>query len=47
MVYPDIDITEAVKPYATKLVAKQMADPARIYQRLPAALGAFLAELAG
>ncbi|MCL2819120.1 MAG: AarF/UbiB family protein [Actinomycetia bacterium] len=47
MVYPDIDVTEAAKPYATKLVARQMMNPARIYQRLPAALDAFLEELVG
>ena len=47
MVYPDIDVTEAAKPYATKLVARQMMNPARIYQRLPEAIDAFMAELVG
>jgi ubiquinone biosynthesis protein len=44
-VYPDIDITKAVKPYATKLVARQMMDPARVWQKLPAAIDAFVEEL--
>jgi len=47
MVYPDIDVTVAAKPYATKLVARQMMNPARLYQRLPDALDAFLEELVG
>jgi len=46
-VSPDIDITEAAKPYVTKLIARQMAHPARLYQRIPAAINAFLKELAG
>jgi len=46
-VYPDIDVTEAAKPYATKLVAYQMMNPARFYQRIPAAIDAFIAELIG
>jgi predicted unusual protein kinase regulating ubiquinone biosynthesis (AarF/ABC1/UbiB family) len=47
MVYPDIDVTEAAKPYATKLVARQMMTPARVYQRLPAAIDAFVEVLVG
>jgi len=44
--YPDIDITEAAKPFATKLIAQQMMDPARLQQRMPAAIRAALRELA-
>jgi ubiquinone biosynthesis protein len=46
-IYPDIDITEAAKPYATRLIAQQMMSPARLYERIPAALRAALRELAG
>jgi ubiquinone biosynthesis protein len=46
-IYPDIDITEAAKPYATRLIAQQMLTPSRLYERLPAALRAALRELAG
>lgn len=45
--YPDIDITEAAKPFATKLIAQQMMDPVRLQQRMPAAIRAMLRELAG
>ena len=45
--YPDIDITEAAKPYATRLIAQRMLEPARLAERLPAALRAALRELAG
>jgi ubiquinone biosynthesis protein len=46
-IYPDIDITEAAKPYATRLIAQQMLSPARLYDRIPGALRAALRELAG
>jgi len=45
--YPDIDITEAAKPYATRLIARWMLHPARIADRMPAALRAAVKELAG
>jgi len=45
--YPDIDITEAAKPYATRLIARWMLHPARLAERMPDALRAAMAELAG
>lgn len=45
--YPDIDITEAAKPYATSIIAKWMLHPARLAERIPAAQRAALRELAG
>jgi ubiquinone biosynthesis protein len=45
--YPDIDITEAAKPFATSLIARQMMEPARLAKRMPDALWAALRELAG
>jgi ubiquinone biosynthesis protein len=45
-IYPDIDITEAAKPYATRLIAQQMMSPARLSERLPSAIRAALKELA-
>jgi len=45
--YPDIDITEAAKPYATGIIARWMMHPARLAERTPAALRAALRELAG
>ncbi len=44
--YPDIDITEAAKPYATRLIALRMLDPARLAEKMPDALRAALRELA-
>ena len=46
-IYPDIDITEAAKPYATRLIAQQMLAPERLYDRIPTAMRAALRELAG
>ena len=46
-IYPDIDITEAAKPYATRLIAQQMMAPSRLYGRIPEALRAALKVLAG
>jgi ubiquinone biosynthesis protein len=46
-IYPDIDIMDAAKPYATQLIAQQMMSPARLYARLPGALRAAMRELAG
>jgi ubiquinone biosynthesis protein len=45
--YPDIDITEAAKPYATRVIAREMLRPARIAQRMPDAIRAAMRELAG
>jgi ubiquinone biosynthesis protein len=46
-IYPEIDITESAKPFATQLIAQQMLTPQRIYDRMPAALRAAMRELAG
>lgn len=43
--YPDIDIAEAAKPYATRLIAAWMLDPARIAARLPEAFRGVIREL--
>lgn len=45
-IYPDIDITNAAKPFATRLIASHMARPDRLAERLPAAIRAALRELA-
>ena len=45
--YPDIDIMEAARPYATKVIAREMLRPARLAQRMPAALRAAMRELSG
>jgi ubiquinone biosynthesis protein len=44
-IYPDIDIIEAAKPFATRLIAAQLARPERLRERLPAALKAATREL--
>ncbi len=44
-IYPEIDIAQAGKPFATKLIARLMMRPDRVAQRLPAALRAALREL--
>jgi ubiquinone biosynthesis protein len=44
--YPQIDITEAAKPYATELIAERMFKPARLAEKLPDAVRAALRELA-
>ncbi len=44
-IYPDIDITEAARPFATTLIAQQMLRPERLAERVPAALRAALREL--
>ena len=43
-IYPDIDITEAARPFATGLIARQMLRPERLADRAPAALRAALRE---
>jgi ubiquinone biosynthesis protein len=44
-IYPDIDITEAARPFATGLIAQQMLRPERLAEKMPAALRAALREL--
>ncbi|MDZ7708065.1 MAG: AarF/UbiB family protein [Trueperaceae bacterium] len=44
-IYPDIDITRTAAPFATRLVAAQLAQPRRLRERLPAATRAALREL--
>lgn len=44
-IYPDIDIIESAKPFATRLIAAQLARPERLRERMPAALQAALREL--
>ena len=44
-IYPDIDITEAARPFATGLIAQQMLRPERLAEKLPGALRAALREL--
>ena len=44
--YPDIDITEASKAYATRLIAREMLSPRRVAERAPEALRAALRVLA-
>jgi ubiquinone biosynthesis protein len=44
-IYPDIDIIEAARPFATRLIAAQLARPERLRERLPPALKAALHEL--
>ncbi|MCL2504607.1 MAG: hypothetical protein FWE94_08500, partial [Coriobacteriia bacterium] len=43
--YPDIDITDAAKPYATRLIARRMFEPARLAERAPYAIRAVIREL--
>lgn len=44
--YPQIDITEAAKPYATELIAERMLRPDRLAEKLPDAIRAAIRELA-
>lgn len=44
-IYPDIDIVAAARPFATRLVAAQLARPERLQERLPAAFSAACREL--
>jgi len=44
-IYPDIDIIQSAKPFATHLIAAQLARPERLRERVPAALKAALREL--
>jgi ubiquinone biosynthesis protein len=45
-IYPQIDITQSAKPFATRLIAAQMVRPDRIAERLPVAIRAAIRELA-
>ncbi len=44
-IYPQIDITQAAKPYATQLIARRMLSPGRLSEKLPEAIRAGLLEL--
>ena len=46
-IYPDIDITQAAKPFATRLIAQEMLQPGRLYERVPEAARAALRVLSG
>lgn len=44
-IYPDIDITQAARPFATRLIAREMLRPARLYAKAPEMLQAALRVL--
>jgi len=44
-IYPDIDVVRTAGPFATRLIAAQLARPERLRERIPAALRAALREL--
>ncbi len=44
-IYPQIDITQAAKPFATRLIAQRMLSPVRLSRKLPDAVRAGLREL--
>ncbi|HKK03552.1 MAG TPA: AarF/UbiB family protein [Gammaproteobacteria bacterium] len=44
-IYPDIDIIQSARPFATRLIAAQLSRPERLHERAPAALKAALREL--
>ena len=44
--YPDIDIIDTARPFVTRVLAREMARPERMAERLPAAMRAALRELA-
>lgn len=43
--YPEIDIAQAARPFATRLIAEEFARPQHLRERLPAMLDAALGEL--
>jgi len=43
--YPDIDIMDTARPFVTRLLGEAMGDPARLSERVPAAVRAALREL--
>jgi ubiquinone biosynthesis protein len=44
-IYPDIDIVDSARPFATRLIATQLARPERLAERAPAAFKAALQAL--
>jgi ubiquinone biosynthesis protein len=44
-IFPDLDLIEAAKPFATRLIAEQMIQPQRLRKRLVAARRAAIKEL--
>ena len=44
-IFPDLDFIEAAKPFATRLIARQLVQPARLKRRLRAARDAAVREL--
>ncbi len=44
-IYPEIDIVDSAKPFATRLIAARMMEPGRLSERIPSALRAALREL--
>ncbi len=45
-IYPDIDIAQAARPYATRLIAEEMLRPARLAAKAPEAVRAVMRVLA-
>ena len=45
-IYPDIDITESAKPFATQIIAQRMLAPDRVAARVPEAIRAAMRVLA-
>jgi len=43
--YPEIDIVETAKPFTTRILGQAMGDPARLKERMPAAIRAALREI--
>jgi len=43
--YPEIDIVETAKPFTTRILGRAMGDPARLKERMPAAIRAALREI--
>ena len=44
-IYPDIDVVRTARPFATRLVAAQLASPPRLAERVPAAVAAAVREM--
>ncbi|MHB8925103.1 MAG: AarF/UbiB family protein, partial [Coriobacteriia bacterium] len=43
--YPSIDIVATAQPFTTRVLGRAFGDPARLYERMPAAVRAALREL--
>lgn len=43
--YPEIDIVQTAQPFTTRVLGQAMGDPARLQERMPAAIRAALREL--